>query len=517
MPSAPPGAAVLGLTDIDVRFGATHALRGVSLSVLPGECVALAGQNGAGKSTLVKIITGVYPQSVYSGTVTLDGEVVRFRTPGEAESAGVAVVQQELTVCSNLSVAENLLIGHEPTRLGFIRRDRLRAQAARMLQAVGLDLPLDVLAGKLSVGQQQMLEIARAVSRRAKVLVLDEPTSSLSTSEAEALFRRLAELKSRGVCVLYISHRLDELQRVADRVVVLRDGAVVLDEPIAKAGRDTIVESMLGEQPAAAGSHPLPAGLHGRPPVLSITNWSVPPVHPSDPVIDSIELSVAPGEIAGIYGAVGSGRSELVMSLYGSRASTGQMLLDGKPISIASPREAVAAGVALVSEDRKVMGLEPWMSTAANITLPVLRAVSRGAVPHEARESRFAHDQAGSVGLPARMVAQQIVTLSGGNQQKGMLARALASKPRLLLLDEPTRGVDVGAKSDLHATLRELAAEGIAVVWVSSEAEELVEVAHRTHVMRDGKMVASFEAGDTSVAALVTAASSRDELAESKD
>jgi ABC-type sugar transport system, ATPase component len=250
---------------------------------------------------------------------------------------------------------------------------------------------------------------------------------------------------------------------------------------------------------------------------LSITNWSVPPVHPSDPVIDSIELSVAPGEIAGIYGAVGSGRSELVMSLYGSRASTGQMLLDGKPISIASPREAVAAGVALVSEDRKVMGLEPWMSTAANITLPVLRSVSRGAVPHEARESRFAHDQAGSVGLPARMVAQQIVTLSGGNQQKGMLARALASKPRLLLLDEPTRGVDVGAKSDLHATLRELAAEGIAVVWVSSEAEELVEVAHRTHVMRDGKMVASFEAGDTSVAALVTAASSRDELVESKD
>ncbi|TAM70678.1 MAG: sugar ABC transporter ATP-binding protein [Microbacteriaceae bacterium] len=505
---------LLQLSDIEIRFGATHALQNVSMALHSGECMALAGQNGAGKSTMVKIITGVYPHGLYSGTVRLAGEVVRIRSPREAEQLGIAVVQQELTVCPTLTVAENLMIGAEPTRLGVIRHDRVASHARSMLSKVGLDLPLDVPAGELSVGHQQMLEIARAVSRRARILILDEPTSSLSTSESEALFTRLAELREAGVGIMYISHRLDELQRLADHVVVFRDGQVVLDTPIAKADRDTVVQSMLGQDSGTIRPSRSNDAMDARAVVMALDNWSVAPVSASDPAVHGVRLSVDEGQILGIYGAVGSGRTELLMSLFGAKAGQGTFTLDGRSINPRSPSAAVRAGIALVSEDRKELGIQPWMSTTENVTLPALGAVSRGTVPHKGREESFAREQALSVGLPERMLPQPVVTLSGGNQQKAMLARALATKPRLLLLDEPTRGVDVGAKADLHATLLKLAAGGIAVVWVSSEAEELVEVAHRILVMRDGALVASYDAGEAAVEDLVKAASSADDPVE---
>jgi ABC-type sugar transport system ATPase subunit len=511
---APSAARVIELTDIDVRFGATHALDGISMVLNPGECVALAGQNGAGKSTIVKLLTGVYPFGLYTGTIAVDGAVAKIRSPGDAEALGIAVVQQELTVCPTLTVAENLLIGREPTRAGVIRQDRLEATANQMLSAVGMDLRLDALAGTLSVGQQQMLEIARAVSRRAKILVLDEPTSSLSTAESEILFERIDELRARGVSILYISHRLDELKRVADRVVVIRDGRVVLEDEIAQASRNAIVNAMLGAQLAKAEHPILMTQISERPPVLEVSDWAVPPVHASDPAISSLNLSVCPGEICGIYGAVGSGRSELLMSLYGSRTGRGVLRVDGKRVSVRSPRGAVAAGIALVTEDRKALGLQPWMSTAWNITLPVVEGNSRVGIPNEPQEAQFALARGTSVGLHARMLRPLIPALSGGNQQKAMLARALSSNPRLLLLDEPTRGVDVGAKADLHNTLRALANEGLAVVWVSSEAEELVDIAHRIHVMRDGQLVAEFAAGETTVPILVRTASSKEDSEE---
>lgn len=499
---------VLRASGIDMRFGATHALKGVSLSLAPGECVALAGQNGAGKSTLVKVITGVHPHGSYQGTVTIDGQEARLRTPGDAELRGVTVVQQELTVSPTLTVAENLLIGREPQRAGVVRQDRLEAAAREILTAFGVDLPLGALAGTLSVGQQQMLEIARAVSRDTRILVLDEPTSSLSTAESEALFAQIGRLRSQGVAILYISHRLDELQRVADRVVVIRDGTVVFDDVIGNAPRDTIVRAMLGDEHTAAVTPDSAAAVGHGPEVLTLSGWTVPRVHPSDPHLQSIDLTVHVGEIAAIYGAVGSGRSELLMSLYGARPGRGRFLMSGRPVTVGSPRQALRAGIALVTEDRKTLGLQPWMSTAENVSLGVLRRFSRWGVPESSAEAAFADERARSVGLPSRMVPLRITGLSGGNQQKAMLARALASDPRLLLLDEPTRGVDVGAKGDLLATLRDLAAQGLAVIWVSSEAEEVLEVAHRVYVMRDGDLVARFAAGEATVPLLVATASS---------
>lgn len=499
---------VLRISDIDVRFGATHALKSISLSLAAGECVALAGQNGAGKSTIVKIITGVYPHGLYQGTVTVGGEQVRIRTPADAEALGIAVVQQELTVSPTLTVAENLCIGQEPTRGGILRQDALQRRARDILAAVGLVLPLDAMAGTLSVGQQQMIEIARAVSRQARVLVLDEPTSSLSSAESEALFAQIDQLRQQGVAILYISHRLDELKRVADRVVVIRDGEMVFDDAVERASRDQIVQAMLGEQHDLAAHAGPGTDVSGRAAVVELNAWSVPRLHPSEPLIRSLDLTVRAGEIAAIYGAVGSGRSELLMSLYGARPGGGSFTLAGRRIVIGSPRQAIKAGIAMVTEDRKVLGLQPWMSTADNVTLSVLDRVSRWGIPVGSSESEFAQARARSVGLPTRMVPLRITGLSGGNQQKAMLARALAADPRLLLLDEPTRGVDVGAKADLHVTLRELAAQGLAVIWVSSEAEEVLEVAHNVHVMRDGDLVASFAGGEATVPLLVATASS---------
>lgn len=499
---------VLRISDVDVRFGATHALRKVSLTFAAGECVALAGQNGAGKSTIVKIITGVYPYGTYEGAVEIAGEIVRLRSPADAEALGVAVVQQELTISPTLTVAENLLVGREPSRGGIVRQDVLERAARGILDEVGLSLPLDALAGTLSVGQQQMIEIARAVSRRARILVLDEPTSSLSTSESEALFTQIERLRAQGVAVLYISHRLDELRRIADRVIVIRDGRVVFDDLINAAPRDVIVHEMLGEQYEAVTTRMSTEDVSDRPPVLEVREWSVPRLEPSDPAVHNIDLTVRTGEIAAIYGAIGSGRTELLTSLYGARRGRGTVMLDGRPHVARSPRRAVRSGIALVSEDRKALGLQPWMSTAENITLAVLERVGPAGFPRQPTESDFALQRAKSVGLPDRMVPLRITGLSGGNQQKAMLARALASDPRLLLLDEPTRGVDVRAKADLHATLRQLADEGIAVVWVSSEAEEVIEVAHNVHVMRDGELVATFRSGEATVPILVATASS---------
>lgn len=506
-----PEVPVLEVEHLDMRFGATRALQDVSMRVAQGSCVALAGQNGAGKSTLVKVVTGVYPHGSYSGDVHVNGRRTELRTPRDAENVGIAVVQQELTVCPTLTVAENLLLGREPSRLGVIRREELRQRAKEMLAAVRVDLPLSAPAGTLSVGHQQMIEIARAVSRNPSLLVLDEPTSSLSTAEAESLFARLARLQAGGVSILYISHRLDELQEVADRVVVLRDGEVVMDSSITSAGRDEIVHAMLGERLDVAPSASPTVVVSDRAPVLELKGWSVPPVRASDPAVQDVDLSVAAGEIVGVYGAVGSGRSELLMSLFGARAGHGELLLDGERIELSSPREAMRAGLALVTEDRKSLGIEPWMTTAENITLPVLKKVSQSVVPHVDRELAFAEANARSVGLPSTRVGQRITTLSGGNQQKALLARALATSPRLLLLDEPTRGVDVGAKADLHLHLERLAEQGLAVLWVSSEPEELLMVANRIYVMRQGTLAPSQEASRTSIALLVKNASSLDE------
>lgn len=502
---------LLRLIDIDVRFGATHALNKVSLSLAAGECLALAGENGAGKSTIVKIITGAYPHGLYKGALEIDNEIVRFRDPVDAETRGIAVVQQELTILPTLTVAENLMVGREPTVAGVVRQHELEDRAKQILDAIGLDLPLDAMAGTLSVAQQQMIEIARAVSREARLLILDEPTSSLSGAESDALFAQIDGLRRQGVSIVYISHRLDEIKRIADRVVVLRDGSLVLDEEIGRASREVIVRAMLGDR-HDAGTQPLPlAKMRDSAPVLELKNWTVPRTRPSDPFIESMDFLIRKGEIAAIYGAVGSGRSELLMSLYGSRTGLGEMILDGERAKIDSAHKAVKEGIAFVSEDRKSLGIQPWMSAAGNISLSVLDRISRLGVPVSGVETKFSNSQADAVGLSRAMVELNIRGLSGGNQQKAMLARALATGPRLLLLDEPTRGVDVGAKADIQATLLELAAQGLAIIWVSSEAEEVLEIAHSIYVMRDGELVARFAAGETSVPELVATASSMDD------
>ena len=470
---------VLEIDAIGKSFPAVRALDGVSLRVAAGEVHGVIGENGAGKSTLMKILAGI--ERPDEGRLVLDGRPYAPRSAREATDAGVAMIHQELNLAPALSVAENIVLGREPRRWGFVRRGPMRAEARRRLAEVGAEVDADAIVGDLPVAGQQLVEIAKALSQESKVLILDEPTAVLSERETRKLFDLVRRLKEAGTAILYISHLLPEVRGLCDRISVLRDGRLVAETTPAESDTDRLASLMVGRE--LADVYPPRGSRPNAAPRLRVESISVPG-H-----VEGASFEIAPGEILGLAGLVGSGRTELAEAVAGLRPSRGGgILLDGAAVRFRSPRQALDRGVAYVSEDRKGRGVFTELACIENLTLPNLAAYGR-VVPDRRRERSATAEWIRTLDIRCPAPAAPMRTLSGGNQQKFAVASRLDVKPTVLLLDEPTRGVDVGAKRELYHLISTLAADGLACLVISSELPELIGLCHRIAVMRQGRLV----------------------------
>jgi D-xylose transport system ATP-binding protein len=500
--------ALLELRDITKDFPGVRALDGVSFTLEKGEIHALCGENGAGKSTLIKTLCGVNPYGTYGGEILVDGAPVRFQSLKDAEHHGIALIAQELALVPELSVEENLSLGREPVRAGLIRWDIVRERARSALQMVGLDVDPGRATKELGIGQQQLVEIAKALSKKARILVLDEPTAALTESDAARLNALLLDLRATGVSCIYISHRLEEVFQVADRITVLRDGRSVGGAPRAELTADKVIAMMVGREVGTL--YPRPPHRPGVP-LLKVENWTVEdPLVPGRLVLRNVSLEVREREIVGIGGLMGAGRTALVSSLFGAARSrvTGTLSLSGAPARkpFRSPPEAIAAGLALVSEDRKRYGLVLEASVSENLTLASLRRFVRGLFVDDTAREAQARQEAEALRVRSPGLGAPVRQLSGGNQQKVVLGKWLLTKPRVLFLDEPTRGVDVGAKAEIHRLIAELAEAGLGVVLVSSDLPELLGMSHRLVVLSLGVATAELSASEATPEAVMTAA-----------
>jgi ABC-type sugar transport system ATPase subunit len=480
---------------ITKRFGNVAVLDGVSLDLFAGEVHALLGCNGAGKSTLLKILAGVH--TCDSGTISLEGKPITPRSPAQAARLGIAVIHQELSLVPGLSVTENLLLGRPMTRFGFVSRKNERAYAVKRLAEVGLSVDPDKRVETLTLAERQLVEIAKALGLGARVLVMDEPTSALTAPSVEKLFDLVRSLCARGVAVVYVSHRMEEITQLAQRLTVLRDGRVVGRARVEETRIEEIVGWMLGARNDVAVETAKVAVLESTV-RLDVRDFCVVAEQSTRVVVDRVSLSVNAGEIVGCFGLSGAGASDLVAGLFGTfgKRSTGKVCLDGRDVRIESPRDGVALGLGFVPADRKTMGIVPLLSSAHNATLPVLPSLSLWGWIQKKRDDATALDAAKRTGLATEALGRAIVELSGGNQQKVVLGKWLVADPRVLLLDDPTRGVDVGAKAEMYAFLRALAGRGAGVLVASSDAQELMDVCDRILVLRKGKIVATVRSSE---------------------
>ncbi|CAJ0818522.1 sugar ABC transporter ATP-binding protein [Ralstonia flaminis] len=483
---------------------AAPVLREIDLDVHAGEVLALTGENGAGKSTLSKILCGL--ETATSGSMTLAGSMYAPASRSAAEALGVRMVLQELSMVPTLTVAENLFLGQLPHRLGFVDRPTLRHQAEQALARVGLELDPWTPVDTLGIGHRQMIEIARALASACRVLILDEPTAMLSAHESATLFTRIDALRREGVAIIYISHRLDELARIADRIVVLRDGKLMTDAPAATVTQDALIQAMVGRDITASseGERAAREPWQGDgSPALRVTGLT------RAPAVREVSFEVAPGEIFGIAGLVGAGRTELLRLIFGAdRADAGTIEAGSplKPVRIQSPGDAVRQGISLLTEDRKDEGLMLGLPIATNIALGNMPGVTTRGWLQPARERALAQRHIDALRIRCAGPEQPVGELSGGNQQKVAIARWLERDTPVLLFDEPTRGVDVGAKFDIYALLDALAARGKALVVVSSDLRELMQLCDRIGVMRAGRLTHIFQRGGWSQDALLAAA-----------
>jgi D-xylose transport system ATP-binding protein len=503
------GAALLELRDVRKEFPGVRALDGVSFDLRAGEVHALCGENGAGKSTLINVLCGVHPAGSYSGELLVDGRPARFRNLHDSAGRGIALIAQELALVPELSVAENLLLGREPSRLGRIDWREVERRAIAALARVGLEVSPDAVVRTLGIGQQQMVEIAKALDKDARILVLDEPTAALSAADAERLRELLLELRSRGVASIYISHRLEEVFALADRLTVLRDGRSVATVRRAAIEPRQVIAQMVGRD--VSQSYPRAATPDARDAVLGVEDWTVAdPQNAGQSVVERASFELHRGEILGIAGLVGAGRTALLASIFGAAraGATGRLRIAGgdpRP-PFRSPREALAEGVALLSEDRKRFGLVPRGSVEDNLALAALGGFTRrGWIDDGARRSAVAA-QSERLHLRAPSLDAPVAQLSGGNQQKVLLGRWLLRKPRVLLLDEPTRGIDVGARREIYEIIARLVEEGTGVLLVSSDLPELLGLSHRVLVLAEGRVVARFEALEATAERVMSAA-----------
>lgn len=495
---------LLELTGATVRFGADAALDGVSLRMFPGEVHSLMGENGAGKSTLIKAVTGALPLD--EGELRLAGERVSFASPHDAQRAGISTVYQEIELLGNMSVAENILLGREPRAHGVVSRRAMRARAAEILRGLGLDIDPASTLGTHSVAVQQLVAIARAISTDVRVLVLDEPTSSLDLDEVAELFRVIRELASRGVAVLFVSHFLDQVYELCDRVTVLRDGKLVGEYLTRELLRIDLVHKMLGRQVSQFKERHREAGVEPEAPFLDARGVS------SARGIAEADVEVAEGEVVGVAGLLGSGRTELARALTGiARVDAGIIRIEGTAVDLDSPHKAISLGVVYSSENRRAEGILAELSVLDNITLAVQaqRGVLRRIRP--ARQRELAQSWVEALGVRPADLDRPAGTLSGGNQQKVLLARLLALAPRVLVLDEPTRGIDVGAKVEIQNLVGELADNGLSVVFISAELEEVLRVGDRVAILRDGRVVETLEAGSLTFDSLLALVARPDE------
>lgn len=487
---------LLEMRSIIKEFPGGRALDAVSLGVAQGEIHGLVGENGAGKSTLMKVLSGVYPHGSFEGEILLSGAPCRFRGIRESEQAGIAIIHQELALVPQLSIAENILLGQELASAGVLDQYRSLQEAARVLKLVGLDLPPATEVRDLGVGQQQLVAIAKALQKQARVLILDEPTAALSDDEADTLLGILRDLQQRGVTCIYISHRLQEVLSLCNRITVIRDGRSIATKQVHELTEQALVSLMVGRE--LAGIYPHRERAVGEP-VLEIRSWCAASVG-SGLRLQDVSLSVKRNEIMGLAGLVGAGRTELVMSLFGAwgAVSSGSLLLQGKTLAARTPQQVIAAGVSLASEDRKRFGLVLGQPVRSNITLPNLGQVSHRGVIDEQQETDQAEGYRQQLAIRCSSVEQPVGTLSGGNQQKVVLAKWLMTRPTVLILDEPTRGIDIGARAEIYDLINRMVDDGISILVISSELPELLGLCDRIVVMHEGRITGELSRAEAS-------------------
>ena len=478
---------ILEMKGVTKSFGATKALKNVSINLMEQEILAICGENGAGKSTLMKVLSGSYEHSTYEGEVWVNGKKCMFRDPADSSAAGIEMIYQEISVHLDLSVAENIFLGRVPTKSGIVQWPAMREAAAKYVAMVGLNVPVTTRLRDLSASQCQMVSIARALSRNPKILVLDEPTSPLTEAEVEELFKILFRLREQGISCIYISHKIREIKRLADRVCIMRDGAHVWTKPAHEVGVNDIVEAMVNRK--IENMYPketVPIGKEA----FGIKNLRVKhPYNKKKYIVDGLDITVREGEILGLVGLVGSGRSETVNAIFGAIESTyDEMCIGGAPVRIKDPGDAIGKGLALLSEDRKVNGFIPTLDIAKNISLSRLDKVSQTGIMKKDAEKQYGEAYMKALSIKANSERDMVTGLSGGNQQKVVLSKWLMADPKVLLLDEPTRGIDVGAKTQIYQMMMQLVKQGMAIVMISSELPELVGMCDRYLLLANGKI-----------------------------
>ena len=512
--SGEPRAPLLQVEQVSKSFPGVLALHDVSMEVLAGEVHGLVGENGAGKSTLMKILSGVYQPD--GGQILLDGKPTVLHSPRQAQELGISIIYQEFNLMPNLSVEENVFVGREPNSAKFVRWRALRRQTTALLDQLGVRLNPGAIVRDLSVAEQQMVEIAKALSLNARLVIMDEPTSALTDTEVAALFEIIRGLKDRGLAVIYISHRLEEIFAICDRVTVLRDGQLAGDLPISGATPDRVVRLMVGRplgdlfRPEEAERRLAALAENAPPPVLEVRGLGRTGTvqDASAIVLEDVSFALRPGEIVGLAGLVGSGRTEVARALFGADDyDRGEIRVDGHPVRLHSPRAAIRLGIGLVPEDRKLQALVLMLAIRENMGLSMLDKLSRFGIVRLREERALARRMVEALRVRTPSIEQKVLNLSGGNQQKVVIAKWLALHPKILIMDEPTRGIDIGAKAEVHALMHHLGADGVAILMISSELPEIIHMSDRILVMRQGRIAGELsraQATQEAVMALAT-------------
>ena len=482
---------------IDKSFGSNQVLKGAGFVLEDGEVHALMGENGAGKSTLMKILTGVYTRD--EGTVIVDGEEVVYKSPQEAEKAGIVFIYQEINSLFDMTVEENLFMGKEITKgFGIVDKKAMRAKAQEIMDKMGVSIPVDAVMSDLSVGQQQMVEICKALMVDAKVIIMDEPTAALTQSETEGLFEVIESLRKKGVSIVYISHRMEEIFELCDRITILRDGTYIDTKYIKDITMDDVVQMMIGRE---IGERFPKRDVKIGDEVLKVEGLT------KNKVFNDVNFSVRAGEVLGVSGLMGAGRTEIMQSIFGNLSrESGKIFIDGEEVTIKNPRQAIAAGIGFVTEDRKTEGLLLEKSIAENIEIANLKKVSGKGVLNKKKQDELVKQGIEEFRVKCFGPWHECNNLSGGNQQKVVLAKWIYTDPKILILDEPTRGVDIGAKKEIYDVINQMAAKGVAVIMVSSELPEVLGMSDRIMVVHEGKVTGIIDAADADQAKVMTLA-----------